>query len=106
MTVSFSLCVYCGSRTGELASYKQAAQTVGQWIGQRKGQLVYGGGNSGLMGVVASATQQAGGKVVGIIPRSLAEKELARDDCDEFYLVDTMHQRKHMMAERADAFLA
>jgi len=106
MTVSFSLCVYCGSRTGELASYKQAAQTVGQWIGQRKGQLVYGGGNSGLMGVVALATQQAGGKVVGIIPRSLAEKELARDDCDEFYLVDTMHQRKHMMAERADAFLA
>jgi uncharacterized protein (TIGR00730 family) len=106
MTVSFSLCVYCGSRTGELGSYKQAAQTVGQWIGQRNGQLVYGGGNSGLMGVVASATQQAGGKVVGVIPKSLAEKELARDDCDEFFLVDTMHQRKHMMAERADAFLA
>jgi uncharacterized protein (TIGR00730 family) len=106
MTVSFSLCVYCGSRLGESGSYKQAALTVGQWIGERNGQLVYGGGNSGLMGVVASATQQAGGQVVGVIPRSLAEKELARDDCDEFYLVDTMHQRKHMMAERADAFLA
>lgn len=106
MTSSFSLCVYCGSRPGELASYTQAAQAVGQWIGQHQGQLVYGGGNSGLMGVVASATQQAGGRVVGIIPKSLAEKELARDDCDEFYLVDNMHQRKHMMAERADAFLA
>ncbi len=106
MTVSFSLCVYCGSRPGELAAYTQTAQAVGQWIGKHQGQLVYGGGNSGLMGIVASATQQAGGKVVGIIPKSLAEKELAREDCDEFYLVDNMHQRKHMMAERADAFLA
>ncbi len=106
MTPSFSLCVYCGSRPGELAAYTQTAQAVGQWIGKHQGQLVYGGGNSGLMGIVASATQQAGGKVVGIIPKSLAEKELAREDCDEFYLVDNMHQRKHMMAERADAFLA
>lgn len=59
-----------------------------------------------MMGIVAAATQQAGGRVVGIIPSALAEKEHARDDCDEFYLVDNMHQRKHMMAERADAFLA
>ena len=76
-------------------------------LGDRhQGQLVYGGGNSGLMGIVAAATQQAGGRVVGIIPRALAEKEHAREDCDEFYLVENMHQRKHMMAERADAFLA
>ena len=106
MKPTFSLCVYCGSRAGELASFTHTAQAVGEWIGRHQGQLVYGGGNSGLMGIVAAATQQAGGKVVGIIPRALAEKELARDDCDEFYLVDTMHQRKHMMAERADAFLA
>ena len=58
------------------------------------------------MGIVAASTQQAGGRVVGIIPHALAEMELARDDCDEFYLVDNMHQRKQMMAERADAFLA
>jgi uncharacterized protein (TIGR00730 family) len=106
MTVSFSLCVYCGSRTGDWPPTNKPHKLLANGSGQRKGQLVYGGGNSGLMGVVASATQQAGGQVVGIIPRSLAEKELARDDCDEFYLVDTMHQRKHMMAERADAFLA
>ena len=106
MKPAFSLCVYCGSRPGKLDAFAQTAKAVGQWIGQHQGQLVYGGGNSGLMGMVAAATQQAGGRVVGIIPRALAEKELARDECDEFHLVDNMHQRKHMMAERADAFLA
>jgi len=106
MKPTFSLCVYCGSRQGSLEIYEQTAKAVGQWIGRHQGQLVYGGGNSGLMGIVAQATQQAGGRVVGIIPHALAEKELARNDCDEFHLVDNMHQRKHMMAERADAFLA
>ena len=106
MKPAFSMCVYCGSRPGKLESFTQTAKAVGEWIGQHKGQLVYGGGNNGLMGIVAAATQQAGGRVVGIIPHALAEMELARDDCDEFYLVDNMHQRKQMMAERADAFLA
>ena len=106
MKPAFSLCVYCGSRPGKLESFTQTAKAVGEWIGQHKGQLVYGGGNNGLMGIVAASAQQAGGRVVGIIPHALAEMELARDDCDEFYLVDNMHQRKQMMAERADAFLA
>ncbi len=106
MKPAFSLCVYCGSRPGKLESFTQTAKAVGEWIGRHQGQLVYGGGNNGLMGIVAAATQQAGGRVVGIIPHALAEMELARDDCDEFYLVDNMHQRKQMMAERADAFLA
>jgi uncharacterized protein (TIGR00730 family) len=106
MKPAFSLCVYCGSRPGRLEAFTQTAKAVGEWIGRHQGQLVYGGGNNGLMGIVASATQQAGGRVVGIIPHGLAEMELARDDCDEFHLVDNMHQRKHMMAERADAFLA
>ena len=105
MKPAFSLCVYCGSRQGSLEVFEQTAKAVGQWIGRHHGQLVYGGGNSGLMGIVALATQQAGGRVVGIIPHALAEKELARDNCDELHLVDNMHQRKHMMAERADAFL-
>ena len=106
MKPAFSLCVYCGSRPGRLKAFAQTAKAVGEWIGRHQGQLVYGGGNNGLMGIVAAATQQAGGRVVGIIPHGLAEMELARDDCDEFHLVDNMHQRKHMMAERADAFLA
>jgi hypothetical protein len=106
MKPAFSLCVYCGSRPGRLEEFTKTAKAVGEWIGRHQGQLVYGGGDNGLMGIVAAATQQAGGRVVGIIPHALAEKELARDDCDEFYLVDNMHQRKQMMAERADAFLA
>lgn len=106
MKPAFSICVYCGSRPGTLPQYTQAAIQVGTWIGQHQGQLVYGGGNNGLMGIVAQATQDAGGRVVGIIPHALAEKEFARHACDELHVVDNMHQRKHMMAERADAFLA
>ena len=106
MKPAFSLCVYCGSRPGTLPDYADAAVAVGTWIGQHQGQLVYGGGDNGLMGIVAQATQAAGGRVVGIIPQALAEKEFARHACDELHVVDNMHQRKHMMAERADAFLA
>jgi hypothetical protein len=106
MKPAFSLCVYCGSRPGTLPEYAAVAVQVGTWIGQHQGQLVYGGGNNGLMGIVAQATQDAGGRVVGIIPHALAEKEFARHACDELHVVDNMHQRKHMMAERADAFLA
>ena len=100
-----SLAVYCGSRPGAHPAYQALAQTVGQWIGQHGGQLVYGGGNNGLMGVVANATHAAGGRVVGIIPHALVGKEVAKEDCDELLVVDNMHQRKAMMAERADAFL-
>lgn len=83
----------------------QAAEQVGRWIGEHGGQLVYGGGKTGLMGTVARATKEAGGRVVGIIPTALVNKELANDACDELHVVDTMHQRKAMMAERSDAFL-
>ena len=103
---AFSICVYCGSRPGEQPAYAEAARAVGTWIGQRQGQLVYGGGKSGLMGIVAEATRAAGGRVVGIIPQALVDKELANTACDELHIVSTMHERKAMMAERSDAFLA
>ncbi len=103
---AFSICVYCGSRPGQDQRWAEAAQEVGQWIGRHQGQLVYGGGNNGLMGLVADATLQAGGRVVGVIPESLVIKEFAKRDCTELHVVQTMHQRKQMMAERADAFLA
>jgi uncharacterized protein (TIGR00730 family) len=106
MTPAFSLCVYCGSRHGADARFGTIATDVGRWIGERGGQLVYGGGNAGLMGVVASATLAAGGRVVGVIPHALVEKELAKLDCTELHVVENMHERKRMMAERADAFLA
>ncbi|MGE0351461.1 TIGR00730 family Rossman fold protein [Hydrogenophaga sp.] len=103
---AFSLCVYCGSRPGADGAFIDTARTVGEWIGSRGGQLVYGGGRNGLMGVVADATLAAGGRVVGIIPKALVEKEWAHNGCTELHVVDTMHERKRMMAERADAFLA
>ena len=103
---AFSLCVYCGSRPGNQAIYSETAQAVGTWIGQHHGQLVYGGGRTGLMGLVAQATKAAGGRVVGIIPQALVDKELANQDCDELHIVANMHERKAMMAERSDAFLA
>jgi len=84
----------------------EVAQEVGQWIGTHQGQLVYGGGENGLMGLVAKSTMEAGGRVVGIIPTALQTKEKPRIACDELHVVDTMHERKQMMAERADVFLA
>ena len=106
MTPSFSICVYCGSRLGERPEFRLAAEAVGRWIGEQRGQLVYGGGRTGLMGIVADATRAAGGRVVGIIPRALVDKELANHASDELHVVETMHERKAMMGERADAFVA
>ena len=106
MTPAFSLCVYCGSRPGTIPAYTQVATQVGQWIGEHQGQLVYGGGSQGLMGTVARSAKSAGANVVGVIPHALAAKETANESCDELHMVDNMHQRKFMMAERADAFLA
>lgn len=106
MSGEFSICVYCGSRLGQTAAFVEAAREVGHWIGSNGGQLVYGGGNNGLMGVVADATLASGGRVVGVIPQTLVEREFAKRDCTELHIVDTMHERKQMMAERSDAFLA
>mgnify|MGYP000849618389 FL=1 len=105
-TPSFSLCVYCGSRTGNDAKFSAAAEFVGTWIGQHGGQLVYGGGRNGLMGIVADATLAAGGRVIGVIPKALVEKEWAHSACTELHVVENMHERKRIMAERAGAFLA
>jgi uncharacterized protein (TIGR00730 family) len=106
MTPVFSIAVYCGSRCGESQKYVDSAREVGNWIGRYGGQLVYGGGNNGLMGCIAAATQNAGGRVVGVIPRALVEREFANTACDELHVVENMHERKALMAERADAFLA
>lgn len=105
-TPSFSMCVYCGSRSGASDRFAEVAIEVGQWIGEHRGQLVYGGGNNGLMGVLADATLKAGGRVVGVIPHALVQKEWAKLDCTELHVVDNMHDRKRMMAERSDAFMA
>lgn len=105
-TDRFCLCVYCGSRHGARPEYADAARAVGREIGRRGWQLVYGGGNVGLMGEVANAALAAGGRVVGVIPRVLKEREVGHPALHEMHVVETMHQRKQMMAERAHAFLA
>lgn len=103
---AFSLCVYCGSRPGTDDAFKTTAAFVGDWIGRHGGQLVYGGGHNGLMGTVADAALAAGGRVIGVIPEALVDKEWAHTGCTELHIVDTMHERKRIMAEHADAFLA
>jgi uncharacterized protein (TIGR00730 family) len=103
---SLSLCVYCGSRDGADPLYGACATEVGTLIGRLGWQLVYGGGRAGLMGRVADAALAAGAKVIGVIPQTLMDKEVGHLELDELYVVDTMHQRKQMMAERSDAFVA
>lgn len=105
-TPAFSVCVYCGSKPGAEPHFAELATEVGHWIGAHGGQLVYGGGRNGLMGIVADSTRTAGGRVVGIIPSALVEREWAHEACDELHVVDTMHERKRMMMERANAFVA
>jgi uncharacterized protein (TIGR00730 family) len=105
-TRPFSVCVYCGSRHGARDSYTAAARRLGQLIGERGWQLVYGGGRVGLMGELADAALAAGARVVGVIPDSLMRREVGHPGLSELHVVQTMHMRKQAMAERADAFVA
>ena len=109
MTKINSICVYCGSSTGNNPDYVQSANQLGQLLAQAGITLVYGGGTSGIMGTIARAVKSNGGKVVGIIPDFLIKKEARNknDDLfDEFIVTETMHQRKQLMFDRSDAFLA
>lgn len=101
-----SICVYCGSRLGSNPAFADAARQVGTLIGQMGWQLVYGGGRAGLMGTVADAALAAGASVIGVIPQSLMEREVGHAQLSELHVVQTMHERKALMAERADAFIA
>lgn len=103
---NFSLCVYCGSRPGKLPAHVELAHKLGTAIGQRGWQLVYGGGRAGLMGVVADAALAAGARVVGVIPETLMRLEVGHIGLSELHVVKSMHERKQMMAERAEAFIA
>ena len=101
-----TLCVFCGSRLGADPAYADAARAVGSGLARRGWQLVYGGGRVGLMGEVADAARQAGAWVTGVIPESLMQREVGHRGLDELHVVPTMHVRKQLMAERADAFIA
>jgi uncharacterized protein (TIGR00730 family) len=100
-----SVCVFCGSAPGARPSYSRAAEELGTAFGQHGITLVYGGGRLGLMGIVANATLAAGGRVIGVIPRMLIERELAHPALTRQHVVTTMHERKTLMAELSDAFV-
>ncbi|HTI49741.1 MAG TPA: TIGR00730 family Rossman fold protein [Planctomycetaceae bacterium] len=100
------VCVFCGSSSGRDPRYAAAARELGQALAGRGWELVYGGGRVGLMGVVADAVLAAGGRVIGVIPEMLATKELLHTGATEMHVVESMHARKALMAEKADAFVA
>jgi uncharacterized protein (TIGR00730 family) len=100
------LCVFCGSSVGNRDEYRQSAIEMGTVLAERRIGLVYGGGNVGLMGVVADAVLAGGGEVIGVIPQSLADREIAHTGVTDLRVVDSMHTRKAMMADLADAFVA
>jgi uncharacterized protein (TIGR00730 family) len=101
-----SVAVYCGSSSGNKEEYTQQAQEMGRELARRGLTLVYGGGCVGLMGTIADAVLAEGGKVIGVIPSFLADKELAHQGCTELQVVETMHQRKLLMADLAEGFVA
>ncbi len=100
-----SVCVFCGSAPGARPSYSQAAEELGRALAERSITLVYGGGRLGLMGIVADAALEAGGRVIGVIPRMLIERELAHPGLTRQHVVTTMHERKTLMAEMSDGFV-
>jgi hypothetical protein len=100
------ICVFCGSRPGAKSAYREAAIALGTLMAAKGYGLVYGGASVGLMGAVADAVLAKGGEVIGVIPESLVARELAHGGLSELYVVRTMHERKALMAERSDAFIA
>ncbi len=100
------ICVFCGSSFGKDEAYRRAAELTGKLLAQRGIELIYGGGHVGLMGVIADAVLSEGGKVTGVIPRALSEREIAHDDLTTLVVVESMHERKAEMAKRADGFIS
>lgn len=101
-----TICVFCGSAPGLKHEYAGGARELGCVLAKQNINLVYGGGRVGLMGMVADAALAAGAKVTGIIPRSLADKEIAHQGLTDLRIVTTMHERKAMMSELSDGFIA
>lgn len=99
-----ALCIYCGSSSSVAAAYREAATELGTRLAESGIEVVFGGGRVGLMGLLADAALARGGRVTGIIPARLRDAELAHSGVSELVVVDTMHARKALMAERADAF--
>jgi uncharacterized protein (TIGR00730 family) len=100
------LCVFCGSRGGAAPAYAEATRELGRRMAGRGLGLVFGGGHVGLMGALADAVLQTGGEVIGVIPQGLVDRELAHQGCTQLHITSSMHERKAVMADLADAFAA
>ena len=100
------VCVFCGSHTGASPTYVAASQALGRAVAKRGLGLVYGGANIGLMGAVADAALAEGGEVIGVIPESIASKGIAHSKLTQLHTLPTMHERKALMAELSDGFIA
>ncbi len=100
------ICVFCGSSTGFLPEYTHVARALGQRLAERNITLVYGGGNVGLMGEIADSVLAAGGEVIGVIPSAILSKEVGHTGLSDLRVVDSMHERKALMAELSDGFIA
>lgn len=100
------ICVFCGSNSGVDPIYLETAEKVGKFLADHKIELVFGGGRVGLMGKIADTVMENGGKVIGIIPQALSEREVAHQGLTELHIVGSMHERKAMMADLADGFIA
>lgn len=100
------ICVFCGSRPGNRPEYLEAARELGRLLAERQIGLVYGGASVGMMGALANAVLRGGGEAIGVIPESLVRRELAHDDLTELRVVNSMHERKALMAELSDAVIA
>jgi uncharacterized protein (TIGR00730 family) len=103
--VTKSICVFCGSAPGARPIYSRAAEELGTALAHQGITLVFGGGRLGLMGIVADAALKAGGRVIGVIPRMLIERECAHPNLTKQHVVDTMHERKTLMADMSDGFV-
>ena len=101
-----ALCVFCGSSKGSSPLYGEAAKSTGRALARAGVDLIYGGGHIGLMGILADAALREGGRVIGVIPAALVARELAHDGLTELHVVETMHERKAIMAELSDGFIA
>ncbi len=101
-----SICVYCGSSSGRSAAYASSARVLAHSLVNRNITLVYGGASIGIMGLLADQVLQLGGQVIGVIPKALAHKELMHKNLTELHITESMHERKMLMAELADGFIA
>jgi uncharacterized protein (TIGR00730 family) len=101
-----SVCVFCGSSTGGNAAYTEAARSLGTTLAEANIRLIFGGGHVGLMGVISNAVLAAGGDVIGVIPKFLVERELAHEGLSDLRIVGSMHERKALMSDLSEGFIA